>query len=200
MKKNINLFIISYLIFLTISVISCDDGCGGNASKYTITDFDWQQKKIENTDQGYQDYTIENEVNFDEYGIFITPIKESYYASTFDFNIINKTYACSPVEPTTIDKITNIEIITNTNFDTTHLEGSNIVEYFDIASYLPDFNESNIEDFLNLNQNQLNHFILILKQAPLTVGEMSFTIKITLNANDSEVFEFTTSAITITNN
>jgi len=199
MKKKIKIFIVSYFLFLAIGVISCNDNCGGNyKNRYNITAINWEEIKVESINGDYLTYTLENEVNFNEYAISMLPLK-NYYSAAIDFSVISKSYACSPVAPTTNDKITNIEVVTNNNFDTTHLEGSDISDFFNIVSYSPNFQESNITNFLDLNHNQLDSFMLVLKKAPLESGEMNFTVKITLDANELEYYEFTTNSITITN-
>ena len=200
MNKKSNFFIIGYLLFLISSVlISCDD-CGGSYSKYNFTSFAWDTSSIELTDNYYQSTAISNEtVNFDKFAIKIEPVLE-YYSSNRKFNLLQTVYACSPVDPTTDDKITNIEIITNTNFNATHSAGSDISNYFDVGLIGNTFDIVSVAQFVNGEYKELHHFFFLLKNAPETDGEMSFTVKITLDGKTLDYVEFTTDTITITNN
>lgn len=190
---------IAYLIFLFISVIIACDTCDcGSSQKFNITSYTNDIYSVALVGESYHKEQIENnEVNFDKFGIFVLTEIEMYYAKNFHFHFIKPAYACSCSEPTTDDKITNIEIITNTNFDPTHLAGSNVTNYFDIV-----FNTNQVLSIANYFSSErpfLYDFTLLLNQAPIEEGEMNFTVKITLDGKTLDYFEFTTNSVTITN-
>jgi len=204
MKKQLKIFGFIYLAFLLITTISCGgDDCGPFPDKYNITSFNWNVSDVEFAEDFYSNNNItNNEVNYSNYGIVVKAKTEEYYSKIFNLNLTAKAYACSPVPPTTDDKITNIEVIINQNYSSTFLSGSNMAEKFK-AGFINEqetFESMSLVDYINTNPKVSREFILLLNDAPLENGEYTFTVKITMEGKTLDYFEFTTNSITITNN
>lgn len=210
MTAKFKFSIISYFAFLILSVISCDDGCGGSyPGKYKITKLNWyisEYSYSNNTNDENLNLTdlTNNTVTFNKYSILITPEREYYFAmnyKTTSFNVISSAYACSPVPPSTDEKIKNIEIFSNKDFDENHLAGSNLAELFNIVV----FGNNYIEKmdltvyFSNDNQEAGQEIALLLKSPPESSAEFEFTVKYYQDGIDMNYYEFTTNAVTITN-
>ena len=194
MKKNLKIFVVGYLVFLALSVVSCI--CDVESTAYSIKSFDWNIDKVVSLENHYKYEQFEDdELNFDNYAISIYP-EEEYYTS--NFTLLNKVYACDKPAPHTNDNITNIEIIVNNNFDDSHLAESEVTDLFKVSEpyslellTVPNFlSERNIPRVVHL----------LLTEAPLESGEYSFTVKITLEGRTLNYYEFTTNSVTITNN
>jgi hypothetical protein len=204
MKKNIKIFTVTYLVFLFLTTItSCGGDCDPFPNKFTVTSFNWNVSNVEFTDNYYTSADVtNNEVNYANYGIIITAETEEYYSNTINFGLVDKMYACSPIPSTTDDKITNIEVFVNQDFNADYLAESNMVEKFEVGfvNENGDFNTMNLADSIQVNLNVRREIILLLNDAPLENGNFTFTVKITMEGKTLDYFEFTTNPMTITNN
>jgi hypothetical protein len=204
MKKNIKIFTVTYLVFLfLITITSCVGDCGPFPNKFNVTSFNWNVSNVEFTDTYYTSADVtNNEVNYANFGIIITAEIEEYYSNTINFGLTDKMYACSPIPPTTNDKITNIEVFVNQDFNADYLAESNMVEKFEVGfvNENGDFNTMNLADSIQVNLNVRREIILLLNDAPLENGNFTFTVKITMEGKTLDYFEFTTNPMTITNN
>ena len=208
MKKKIRFFVTSYILFLFLGIISCGDDCGPFPDSFKVISLDWKTDKINYSGESgtYVELSeiINSTVLFNEYSIKVTPEKETYYSLRSElnsFSLINSAYACDPVPPKTNDKIENIEIYSNIDYNLEYLKNENIVNLFNVIIL---DNEKNIyyeifdlKEYLLSNPTVPNELILILKESPLSTSDFEFTIKFYQNGKDNDYFEFTTNAIEI---
>jgi len=206
MKKNIKIFAVTYLVFLfSTTITSCGGDCGPFPDKFNITSFNWDVSNVEFTNTYYISTEItNNEVNYANYGITVFAETEEYFSKTFNLNLIEKGYAndCNVPPPTTNDKIVNIEVIVNQNFNAEYLLGSNMAGKFKVGFVTEDdfFETMNLVDYIQSNPKVSREFILLLNDSPLEDGDYTFTVKISMNGKSLDYFEFTTNSMTITNN
>ena len=208
MKKKIKFLFTSYFVFFLIGIISCEDDCGGN-NKYNITSFNW--KTYQSTYSETSDYKlilseiIKNSVLYNQYSILITPQTETDYSfidEISSFNIISSAYACSPAPPYTDDRIENIEIFSNQDFNSNNLKGKNLVKLFDIIvkDYFNEiiYERFDLTDYLTTNPLvPSEEIVLVLKESPEMTAAHEFTIKYYQNGNKLSYFEFSTNPIEI---
>jgi hypothetical protein len=122
MKNKIKFFIKSYFIFLFLIIISCGDECGSYPNKYKVSSLNSEALQITILNENYQITLsgIENKsVDYKKYAIKMSAKMTSFYAyerKSIKNIFIESAYACSPVEPTTNEKITNIEIFANNDY------------------------------------------------------------------------------------
>jgi len=208
MKKKLKFLITSYFVILLLGIISCEDGCGGN-SKFNITSFNWktyQSIYSETSEEKLKLFEInQNSVIYYEYSIVMTTQTENDYsliAELSSFNMISSAYACSPVDPYTTDRIENIEIFSNLDFNSNNLKGENLVKLFDIIvkDYFKGiiYERFDLTDYLATNPSvPSEEMILVLKESPEITAEYEFTIKYYQNGEKLDYFEFITNPIEI---
>jgi len=150
---------------------------------------------------------IENDtVVYDKYSILIIPHSETYFSMisrTNSFNIINSAYACSPVTPTTDERIDSIKIICDKAFDTNHPIGTDLAGLFDIVIVDPMNNiyyeKFDLSEYVKTNPTRAIEMVLILKSPPDLTSDFEFMIKYYQEGIDYDYFEFKTKNIVIKN-
>ena len=200
--KKIKTFAIAYLAFL-ILITACGGDCGPFPDKFNITSFNWDVKNVTFSEEMYNAQEItNNQVNYANYGIVVNAETATYFSKVFNISLLDKAYACSPVDPTTDDKITNIEIVVNQDFNTNFLAGSNMASKFKIGFVSENnmFETMSLVDYIASNPKVSREFVLLLEDAPLENGDFTFTVAISMDGKTLDYFDFTTDSITITNN
>jgi hypothetical protein len=190
MKKNIKYFIGLYLAFLIFGV-ACDDNCGPFDEKYAVTGLIWEISKSADTT-----------VNYEEFYIYVRPEAAFFNPNrtTSSFNVISKTYACDPVPPETDDRLLNLEITANRNFNAAYPQGVNLVDLFDVdASYLRSGvqNQFSLAEFLAFDRKFPDAMTLRLREAPDAGEPFVFTLKFSIDGTDLDSYEFNTDAVAI---
>lgn len=206
MKKKIKFFIKSYIIILFLGIISCDD-CGPFPNKFKITSFNSETLSLEIINENYQiklSNPENNSVLFSKFSIRLNAESENYFASngTMKNNFIMSSYACSPAPPKTDEKITNIEIFANNDFNSVNKAGDNINHLFDVLvldffNSFPYYNKFDLREYINSNPSTANELIFILKEAPEQTSNFIFEIKYYQNGIDLNEYSFVTNAIEI---
>ncbi len=206
MKKKIKFFIKSYIIILFLGIISCDD-CGPFPNKFKITSFNSETLSLEIINENYQiklSNPENNSVLFSKFSIRLNAESENYFASngTMKNNFIMSSYACSPAPPETDEKITNIEIFANNDFNSVNKAGDNINHLFDVLvldffNSFPYYNKFDLREYINSNPSTANELIFILKEAPEQTSNFIFEIKYYQNGIDLNEYSFVTNAIEI---
>lgn len=207
MKKKIKFFITSYLIFLCLGIISCED-CGPFPDSLKVTDLDWNIYEVIYTETPNNDLNLsevtENSVPYNKFSIFIKPRKETYFSVINEINSINlisSAYACDPVPPKTNDNIENIEIFTNKDFNSNHLIGENLAKIFDVIIYDSEneiyYKKFDLLTYLISKPKVPTEMTLILKDSPLETTNFKFTVKYYQNGKDINYLEFETNSIEI---
>jgi len=201
MKKNIQFFVVSYIVFLVLSV-SCISNCGPHPNKSKITAFYIAAKEINYTPVVMNEAPISgNSVIYNKYGIRIVPEVEGYYGVNYKtpFNFLESAYACSFVIPPAEDKIQDMEITSTTNYNTDFLTGVELKNLFDvIVKQLNGDIKYDLATYLATNP-KINEtgMTLVLKEAPETTASFEFRVKIYLEGEGIDMYEFTTSSIEI---
>lgn len=204
MKKNIQFFVISYIMFLVLSV-SCTSNCGPHPNKSKITAFYIATKEINYTPVVMNETPIsENSVIYNRFGIRIVPEVEAYYAvnNKMLFNFLEPAYACDFVVPPADDKIQDMEITSTIDYNTNFLEGEDLKSLFDIiVTQLNGDIKYDLVTYLATNP-KINEtgMTLVLKEAPETTAIFGFKIKIYLEGEGIDMYEFTTSSVEIRTN
>lgn len=130
--------------------------------------------------------------------------KKSEKPKSLSFSLISSAYACSPVLPSTNEKIVGIKITSSAAFDGSLATGDSLKSKFDViyADSETDFysyeNDAVVYYSLNsyLEQDDVyagNAIQLILNEAPEFVGKHIFFIEFTLNTG--EIFTLETPEI-----
>ena len=208
MKKVFIIFTVSFLI-LIIGLLSCDT-CGPFADKLKVQSLYWNSYHAEYSETTepkliLSDITTDS-VNYNNYSIFIAPQMITYFSmlhNSNSFSLINSAYACDPVTPTTDETIDSILIISNKDFDATHLAGNSLSELFDIVVldqanniYYTKFD---LSEYLITKPTVPTEITLILKSPPNLTEDYKFTVKYFQDGIDNDYFEFITAKIVIQN-
>lgn len=189
--KKILIILFSFFL-LNLLFLGCDYDC----SNVPITNFEIQSLGIETIP--YQD-TINTEdfYDYDEVSIsiFIADVKfiTESRKQGYNFSLISEAYACSPPEPSTSQKISNISIIAKNKFQLVEGEkqvknGEEVNDYFQISSLYTEM--QTINNFLSLGEEIYygSTFKLFFKKRPFQPTTIFLDIIITLD--DGKVFRF----------
>jgi len=206
MKSKAIFIYISMLIYGVISQSCTDNGCGGPyADKYKITDFEVSLNELKNSDDPFLgSNAIENsKVHYNSFAIEFKGVTENYFSSTFSLpklGIISTAYACSPVPPSTVEKVTDIRVFCDQTIIDSYPENTNIASLFDIV-YLQDLSEMKqepLENFLAIEQTAVTNFTLILNIQPAQQNTYIFRVEYEQDGIDMDSFSFTSESVTIT--
>jgi hypothetical protein len=117
------------------------------------------------------------------YGIYMEPdlqVASIRGLKTPSFGLVNTTYACDPVLASTNDRINDIKITADHDFDDKHAKGSNLAEYFDVVVtyHHTNTNEEKYDliEYLKRKPIVPNQLVLILKKKPKQNIYLSFTV------------------------
>jgi len=188
MKKKL-LILFGLLSLITIiNTISCTK-CGDN-TVYKVTDLFFEQTGVQfNSNNQHPDrlyfYDIRRDtLYYSFYGVFIEPRMQAralINPNFSSFGFINAAYACDPIPTTTNDRIKDIEITADKNFDDNHPKGSNLAEYFDIVvtyRHTKAFEiKYDLKKYLDRKPIVPNQMVLILKVKPKRDIKIAFSIK-----------------------
>ncbi len=191
-----------------MGLVSCEK-CGPFPDRYKIIDMEWSMYNLIFSDSMEQDFVLDQIVNdsvdYNSYCIMMFPITETYFTSNQfnSFSLITSAYACSPVIPTSDEKIDSIQIITNRDFDETHPAGSNLADIFDVIIDDPQNNIYNerhhLQYYTDTKPFVTNRIILLLNSPPTQTEEYVFTIKYYQDGVKFDYFDFTANSVVIRN-
>jgi len=183
MKSKLKTTSLIYIIFLFTGIFSCTD-CGPFPDKSRVKNIFLNMYRI-NTNNGIDFSNIENnEIVYDKLAFEITPEIDNYFSfknKLYSFSFIQNAYACDPTPPEMVDKIENIELISNNSYNDTFPANTNLSEIVNVI--IPSItNESiSLNEYLQTNPTFPNSLILILNEAPDTNRIHRFTLKIFTN-------------------
>lgn len=206
-KKTLFIYIsiigISTILTVSCNIIGTDCGPFTNTN-YKITDFSTSLKQIVFTDPISQDVQLssleKDTLEFSELAIHMIPETESYTAQAkFDFSFFETAYACSPPIPSSEDKITDVQIFSDKDYNTEFSSQNNLSRLFDIIVQYPNRGKQRVSlsEFLTLNPEAPTKIILIPITAPSTTNSFQFTIKYFQDGLELDQYEFTTNSIVI---
>lgn len=172
MKKTYLLLSIISILFLFSLINACKrdvSDCGNYLPKfyateiYGITYGDTFEKITDTTIIRYDELRIE--VNFSgKHYSFVKP----------RFELIQSAYACDPVPPYSEEKITDIIITANQDFDSLHLTGTDLKDLFYVKKYTYD-SKYTLEDYLQ-TEPKIENLHFSLKSAPDIQKEIQLMI------------------------
>jgi hypothetical protein len=200
-RKVFTIFIGHFLLTVVTGLISCDD-CGPFHDKFKVTSIDWNAYRVTLSADNITLSEITNGVTFDQLGIDLKPKTQTYFSFIINnYNLTTGLYACSPIEPTTDDKIINIEITANKDFSDEYPQGTDLSGLFDIV--ISDWyrgiyaDKFDLKEYLQTTPFVTQEMTLILKHAPQITDEYSFTVKYFQDGVDLDYSEFTTNDILV---
>lgn len=149
-------------------------------------------------------------VLYTNYGITVEPEVKFVTIINLEHRILTSifpsAYACIPIPPPvsnpyTLTEISNIEIITHQDFDSTHLAGSNVADLFQvIEGFYGSSDFYTIEEYIDQEDTYFKKgepFLLHLISSPTKEGKYRFTVKITLEDAAIDFVEYKTTGVFI---
>ncbi len=212
MRSKLLILLGGFVFLILFGLFSCEDKCGPFPNKFKIVGLDWVNFKAiysDTADTRLLLSDIENDsVKYSEYSILIVPRQETYFAqiaSKWNICLIQSAYACSPVIPTTDEKIDSIVILSESDFKLNYPAGKDLSDMFDVVVLdhaIGIYHEKyDLRDYLASNPNVPSKLTLILKEQPDLTTDFEFLVRYYQNGIDeNDFFEFTTNKIVIKRN
>lgn len=208
MKKKLLFILMGSTIIFMFSLVSCEK-CGPFADKFKVVGIDFSTISAvydETAEWELERSEIKNDtVKHNFYSILIEPRIEAFFSlnkRTKTFNLINSAYACSPGYPETDEKIDDIIITAQLDFNEDYPAGDNLVDLFDVV-VLDEANsiyydKFTLSDYLSTKPSPpLNSMTLILNQTPDKSKRFAFKVEYFQDGIDVDFFEFETEPIFI---
>ena len=204
------LLIAAITVLFTFFSTSCntptDLNCGPFPDMFRVTDFSTSIKKVTHYDSSTRSIQLSeiqnNSIHFDEFAIEMYPVTEAFFSSVFNkinFQFIQSAYACSPINPVSDDKILDIQIYSDEDFNDEYTAGENLAELFEV--YVLYMREGprriNLTDFIAEEPNVPDQLILLLRSGPSEASEVQFSVRYFQDGKKLSEFEFTTESINI---
>lgn len=193
-------------IFLFGGLFSCNDNCGPFANKYRVVGLEWNVLRANFVESSVTLEELETDtVDYYQFAIDIRPKTETYFA--FDQSqkhgaILASACACSPVPPTTNQRIDSLVILTDKPFNANHKVGTNLADLFDVL--VTDDANAIYQETYDLNTYIATRpmiprqLALLLKQEPEESEAFQFKVLIYQSDLDKkDVFDFTTQNVFI---
>jgi hypothetical protein len=191
MKKS---RIIALLFISFITAFSCTD-CGPFPDKSRVKDILLNTYKINNQNNNIILNIIDNQsIIYNELAFEITPEIETFFSLKKRFNSLNlvqTAYACDPITPEMVDTITNIELYSNSNYNTTHPANTNLADIIKVKLPQSISNDYSLINYLELNPKFPSSMLLLFNEPPLSNTSHRFTIKIYTNGETLNYKEHT---------
>ena len=207
MRKKI-LFVFGVMSLITIiGIVSCAK-CGDN-TVYKVVDLYVYTTGVQYNPQDpvklYYWNIYSDTIYYSFFGIYIEPEIEAY-ASVSErlrsFGFVKSAYACDPIPSTTEDRITNIKITANRDYDDSHPKGSNLADYFDVIySYHHTNTIDQKQDLLKYIAKKPivpDYMVLILNKKPKYDNQFKFVFSYYQNgvSMDSVIVNFDSVTLT----
>lgn len=197
--------ILGFLTLVIVSLIySCNMRCGPFPDKFKVIGLRWSTLQATYQDTISPDLVvseIENDsVFYRNYAIRVYSVIKKYFSQK-SFEIFPSAYACSPSEPSTIERIDSIVIRSDKDFDSENVAGKDLSALFDISYYdqwLGVYsNKMYLKDYLLTRPFVPIEFMLILREKPETELAHQFTVQYYQEGVSFDYFTFSTNPITI---
>lgn len=159
------------LLISTVMVLPVIHSCKKSVS--SCGDTDYSPKYHANKLSGYVD-SPNDSILYSNLIITLSFSGQHYTKVPKSFDLFPSAYACSPVEPYTEERITDIIITSDVDFDETHPAGSDLKDYFEVYPYLSG-NAATVSEYLNREPN-IENVQLHLNTAPDDTKNITFTI------------------------
>lgn len=213
MIKKISVIFILYVVFLFVGVFSCDisEPCGPFPDKFKVVGLEYNVLKVEYS-QGTGFEIKEFKINIDtlnhtNFALFVRSMKETYFSMlnrAKSFSLIQPIYACTPIDPTTDEKIENIEIFCDKDWNDDFPAGTNLAPIIDVVIYDQVNNIYNqlytLEAFLAKNPDAVDQMTFMINTPPSETDKYTFIVKYYQQGIDEDYFEFETLQVNIRSN
>ena len=214
MKIKILAFLLLTVVTV-LSTLSCDGGfdCGPFPEFFKWTDLEGTVYEVvysrdSNDELVIDDFLTIDEIDgsrirFNRLAIGLQPRWETYgwQDNSWNLGLINTANACSPGEPRSEEKIDNIIITANKDFNSEYPMGTDLSELFDVlvTDYFNNLYEERIDlkEFVATNPTVPNSTLLLLTEKPAELTTFKFTIKYYQQGIDFDFFEFTTANVVV---
>ena len=188
MKKTIAVLVFGMIIIISAIAPSCLSDCKrsdlGNPRFYT-TQLIGNIYDISKSSQNITDTTV---IRYNDLKISLR-FNGKYYSETIrNFSLISSAYACDPIEPHSEEKLTNITITSNHDFDALHLAGTSLNDVFYASK---GSSRSTMESYLR-NAERVEDINFSLASAPEIQQEIQFTITYEFDGRLVKVLKYET--------
>ncbi|MFV1883767.1 MAG: hypothetical protein ACMZ7B_04720 [Balneola sp.] len=196
------------LPFYSVSCNKVVESCGPFDDKFRTVDFitDFKHLSVtQNQTLNVQYGILESDtVKFDSLGLAMFPMFELYSLSKEKlnpFSFLSQAFACSPPALHSEEIITQIEILSSTDFNPEYTSGTNLSDLFDIIVLYQasGYHRSSLNEFLDSEPTVPSQMFLLPKTAPETTDPIQFTIKYSQDGQLMNSYVYQTSPIVITN-
>lgn len=200
---------------LAVSLIGCSSDEGGpscqgtsaGTSEYSVNDYKllvFKSHGVKGKPVDGNEYNADDPISFDSLRFSLEVEKETItkkFDTTFDFSLVKKAYACSPVLPYTEQRLKEIKITSTADFSDDLPAGTSLNDVFDVV-YINDVNTP----YYSSDNSETVYFSVssFLKQPNIHVTEVTqlalnieptykqnhiFLIEVTLQSEDQFILE-----------
>lgn len=180
------------LLISTVLMLPVTHSCKKSIS--SCGDIDYSPKYHANKLEGNLEY-VNDSILYSDLSISLNFSGQHYSILEKTFDLFSAAYACSPVEPYTEEKITNISITSDVDFDETHPAGSELRDFFEVSPYLSG-NVATVSEYLSRQPNVENAQLRLTK-APDEKKKISFTITYNFEGKLLQKLVYQTPAISV---
>lgn len=182
------------LMFLICSVLFSPviHSCKKNIN--TCGDRDYSPKFHANKLSGYLD-SASDSVLYSNLIITLNFSGEHYTKIKKSFDLFPSAYACSPVEPYTEERITDIVITADVDFDDTHPAGSDLKDFFEITPFMSG-SIASITEYLDRKPFVENAYLQLVK-SPDVSKDIRFTVTYHFEGKLAKKLSYQTSSVRI---
>ncbi|MCK5857123.1 MAG: hypothetical protein KAG64_06510 [Bacteroidales bacterium] len=209
MKKKIATIFLLLSLMSIIGIISCSK-CD-NATVYEVVDIYFDPTGVQyngnnlTPDRLYFFDIYHDTIYYSFYGIYMEPdlrATASLEKGFNNFGLISTAYACDPVPASTNDRILDIKLFADNDFDDAHPKGSNLADCFDIVVTYEHTNTIDVKykliDYLARKPIVPDRMVLILTTKPKQNTKLAITLKYIQEGHSFSSVEETFNSITLT--
>ncbi len=200
MQNNIEFKSIFIFLILFTGMFSCTD-CGPFPDKSRVKDITFKMYQMDFSNTIDLNEITGSSIAYNKLAIEVTPNIENYFSilkKLNSFSLIPSAYACDPVPPEMVDRISNIEIFSDSDYNTLHPANTNLADIISLRLPLSVIQEYTLTGFIEVNSTFPETMLLLLNQAPDANAMHQITIKIYTDGELLNYDEFTFDPIEIT--
>jgi hypothetical protein len=204
MKNKILLLFLGYCFVLLFSAVSCIRCKSGKVADYKINGIILKLSDAKLQTDSAKNWIFNNiedsMVNFKNYAIQIIPNIVQLSATTNkipSFSILPQAFACSPREGQILDRIENIKITCNKDFDELHPAGTDLKMLFVVLADAPYSSSTEIismSEFLTMKK-MYEKFYFLLKSPPSNSDDFEFRVELFVDGIDYDYYDLKTKKV-----
>lgn len=204
MKNKILLLFLGYCFVLLFSAVSCIRCRPGKVEDYKINGITLKLSDAKLQPDSAKNWIFNNiedsMVNFKNYAIQIIPNIVQLSATTNkipSFSILPQAFACSPREGQILDRIENIKITCNKDFDELHPAGTDLKMLFVVLADAPYSSSTEIismSEFLTMKK-MYEKFYFLLKSPPSNSDDFEFRVELFVDGIDYDYYDLKTKKV-----